>query len=132
MEHRSDGANSYFGQLLTDIFRWGEIFGILHFGFSGETGELIDRPRHKVQLIIFCTFYVSAIYYDLTSGESISVAGAKSSLFNYGMSFVSILAFAFSLCSALFTYILRKQIVKLLSTLAVVEKNVRATAAATT
>lgn len=131
MDHVDEGRNananqdSYINQLNNILFPMAECLGLLQFRYSVELDELIVLPRHLIQLFGFCVVYASLIYYDVSSGESISVAGEKSTIFNTGMKITTTASFSFSLITVSYTYIIRRRIVSMLSMFSAVRRAVR-------
>lgn len=119
-------SNSLVNQLNNIMFPLAEYSGLVQFRYSTERDELVELPRHLIQMAGFCTVYLSLMYYDLTTrDESIGVAGEKTTLFNCGMAILTSASFALSFCTVLFTYILRRRIISMISSFLAVEKVVR-------
>lgn len=121
---KHNSSNSLVNQLNRILFPLAEYSGLIQFRYSVERDELIESPRRFIQMIVCSIVYASIIYNDLTSAETISVAGEKSTLFNYGIGFITSGSFACSFCTVILTYILRKRIVKTISSSLAVERMV--------
>lgn len=122
---KNNNSNSLVNQLNNIIFPLAEYSGMVQFRYSTERDELVELPRHLIQLGVICIVYLSLIYYNLTSNESISFAGEKSTIFNYGMGILTSASFIFSFCTVIFTYIIRRRLISMISSFLAVEKKVR-------
>lgn len=119
-------SNSLVNQLNNIMFPLAEYSGLVQFRYSIERDELIELPRHLIQMTVFCIVYLSLMYYDLTTrDDSVGVAGEKTTIFNYGMAILTSASFAFSFCTVLFTYVFRRRIISMISSFLAVEKVVR-------
>lgn len=119
-----DNSKCFVNQINTVLFPLAEYSGLIQFRYSMERNELINLPRNIIQLIIFSTVYALLIYYDLTSAESISVAGEKSTIFNIGIGMLTTVSFTCSFYSVVSTYVVRKYIVTMITSFVEVEKAV--------
>lgn len=119
-----NNSNCLVNQINSVLLPLAEYSGLILFRYSMERNEVVNSQRNLIQLIICSTVYASLIYYDLTSAESISVAGEKSTIFNIGIGMLTTVSFACSLYSVVFMYIIRKWIVSMIASFVEVERAV--------
>lgn len=98
--------------------------GLIQFSYCTKTDRLLVTTQHGIQLICWSVFYSCMIGYDLCCGQSVSVAGNQSTLFNTGIGVITIASYIISFCCILLTFITRKQIGAIIRLCAMIEKDV--------
>lgn len=102
-------------EVVGTVFSIAQLAGLMQFNYCVKTGRLIDSPRYVFRLIVISVAYLCLIAYYCTKGESVSVTGDQSKLFNTGIAILTSASYLFSLSCLIITFITRKQITKLVT-----------------
>lgn len=114
------------GGIIGTLFHMAQFVGLMQFSYCVKTRRLIDSPRYVFGLIAYSAVYLGLIGYDLSNGESISVAGDQSTLFNTGIAILTSASYLFSLYCLIFTFISRKRLADIITVFIEIEEDVSA------